>query len=111
MCGEPTVGGTSTEVPPRASVWGNRAISCGDACGSFAHFPATELGGLGHRRPAHLPIWAVSPHAPSKCVFQNTTLRPCNVFRDALEFLPCFGSKLNPRLSYHVVRKTKELEE
>ena len=33
-----------------------------------------QLGGLDRRRPTHLLVWAVSPHAPSKCVFQNTNL-------------------------------------
>ena len=100
-CGEPTVGGASPEVPPRVPtrrLVGNITVSCGGACNSRTHFLATGLGGLGLRRPAHLPVSAVSPHAPSKCVFQNTILQPCCVFRDALEFLPCFGSQPNSRL-------------
>ena len=87
----------ASHAPKRGHV-GNSAISCGGMCGSHVHLPATKLSGLGHRRPVHLPVGAMSPHAPSKCVFQNTTLRPCYVFRDALEFLPFFGLKLNPML-------------
>ena len=87
----------SLEVPPHVSMWGTWQFLA-VARVAHTHFLATGLGGVGCRRPAHLPVWTVSPHAPSKCVFQNTNLRPCYVFRDALEFLPCFGSKLNPRL-------------
>ena len=65
-------GSASPEVPPRVPTRrgvGNRANSCGGVCGSRVHLLATGLGGLGHRRLVHLPVWAVSPHAPSKCVF------------------------------------------
>ena len=56
-----------------------------------------KLGGLGRWKLAHLPGWVVSPHASLMCVFPNTNLQPYHVFQDALEFLPCFGSNLNPR--------------
>ena len=53
---------------------GNRVNSYDSACGSRTHLSVTRLGGLGCLRPMHLSVWAVSPHAPSKCMFQNTNL-------------------------------------
>ena len=77
---------------------GNMADSCGGACGSRAHLSATRLGGLVCLRLAHLSVWVVSLHAPSKGVFQNNKYSAaCYAFGDALEFFSCFGSNLNPR--------------
>ena len=91
MYDEFIIGGASPEVHPRAPMHrrvGNMTVSCGDVCGSHAHFLAIGLGGLGRRLPVNLLVGVVSPHAPLKCVFQNTTLRPCYEFRDAREFFP-----------------------
>ena len=77
---------------------GNKTDPCGGACGSCAYLPAIGLGGLGRRRPTHLPIWAVSPHAPSNCVFQNTNLNGLLCILRCPRKFSCFGSNLNPRL-------------
>ena len=60
-------------LAPMRRRFGNMAYSCSGACGS-RHLSTIGLGGLGRRRSAHLPVWVVSSHAPSKCVFQNINL-------------------------------------
>ena len=93
-CGESSVGGTSQEVPPRAEHDSFLRQCLWLTCALFGHH--TWWLGLS---VVGIPSYVGgSPHAPSKCVFQNTNLWPCYVFRDALEFLPCYGSNLNPVL-------------
>ena len=86
---------------PKRQHLGNRADSCGGVCASRAHLSVTRVSGLGRQPLAHLLVWAVSPHAPSKCVFQNTNLRnlicipKCPRISYVFSF---FGSNLIPRL-------------
>ena len=86
FCECPTIGRNKKRVQP---------IRCVDPTVRMdEHSHYVLFGDLGRQRLAHPFVGVVSPHALSRCVFQNTILRPCYVFRDILEFLPYFGSKL-----------------
>ena len=81
-----------------ASAWGTKQFL---VAARMAHVHAF--------RPPDLMVWAIGvpctflfgqchPTLPRSVCFKTHNPRPWYVFRDALEFLPCFGSNLNPRL-------------
>ena len=82
-------------APTRRRV-GNRLKLQICACGSRAHFfghwtmwPCLSAAG----GPSKC---AVSPHSPSKCVFQKNTPLPYYAIRDCFEILPYFLLKSEP---------------